>query len=205
MKSIVDNANQVIDYLATRGFVASELDKSEILARMNGYASAEEEKAHAQRAGQFAAYVGVLEDFDADRYFSGVATLATTPLCHSVDKETAIQAAKSHAHETGWFAAVYDGNGRLVELLDPIRDSDIAVYSGLDSAISNPEVAKFKDLVSDEEFNLEDAGLLTWRGVGGLLAWMRENPRDNQQGVDAKLFVVAVGDVGRNILWRGRV
>lgn len=197
---ISTTVDSIIEYLATRGFSASEDDKEEILARVSGHESAAQHRTFEENAKVFIAYRGDLRDFDSRGDFSGEKTRATDSLL-SGPQDRIFQYAFLEANASGGFVVVYDGNGKLCKIFDEHKPPLVAFRT--QGRLKNAD-AEFRDEVAEDSDYIQIL-FYCWREAGRNVAQMKSQiARDRREPAGQNLvFITEEGS--QKILWRERV
>jgi len=155
--------NLITQYLVTRGFEATADDEKEIRARMLGHESAGAQSEFDEKAKLFFAHRVDVDDFTTPGGpFTN--TLASPALLQG-DKYVTGSYAESQAKATLLPYAVFDGNGRLVQL-EHTTGVALAIYRS-DGEIRNFEAPLAHDMA--EDFSLIDAERYSWKEMGQLI------------------------------------
>ena len=138
----------VLQHMVDRGLTVDANDEAELLARIEGHASASAKQQSEANSRRFSAHRVDLADYNAHGVFSGKKSWATTPAFEGSDNEV-YQQAVSESLNTRLPVVIFDGNGKLTSLFDK-TEVDLAVYVTLGS-LKNPDAEKVAQLADDVE------------------------------------------------------
>lgn len=198
MTSKATELKAVMQYLLDRGMPVTTADEPELLARIEGFASASAKQEHKVKSATFYAYRVDLDDYDVHGVFRDGKTSKSPVLCEGTLDEvyrcaTLVSMSKPFSY------AIFNGNGEVAQMLDR-SDISLAVYTVTED-LNNPDAQKVWD-VSGKAASVS-SGVYRWPHIAQDLAKARHLLRHSVPTYSAgtALILVAVLHTGE-ILWR---
>lgn len=198
MSSKVIEMNAVADYLREIGMRVDAEVEGEILARLEGFASARAKLAHEKNAALFFAYRVDLDDYNSHGVFKDGKTRKVDALCEGT-LDTVYQYALALSDEQPYNYAVFNGNGELKHMLMNSRVA-LAVHTTV-GAIKNVEAELLSEF--SEGADQVSGQVHRWNHVAEDIARARQHLRLSKPYLakDTTAIVVTVQHTGK-ILWR---